>query len=113
MEVMCQRLIPVLPHSPVIAIAAHFVYAYLRVCPTADDSVSFTIPTGAAGHLTAAIMVKLCGLPIARIIAATNENGTAHVCSVQHRMQRHNHFALALAICSSITAVADRQCSTM
>lgn len=52
----------------------HFLYAYLRVCPSADQLVDFVLPTGAAGHIAAGILIKQMALPIGRLEAATNDN---------------------------------------
>jgi threonine synthase len=38
------------------------------------SQVSVSIPSGAAGHLTAAVIAKLMGVPIVNIIVATNAN---------------------------------------
>jgi len=35
--------------------------------------MTFIIPTGAAGHVTAGVLAKLMGLPIAKLVMATNE----------------------------------------
>ncbi|CAM9361315.1 unnamed protein product [Phaeothamnion confervicola] len=37
-------------------------------------TVSFSIPTGAAGHLTAGLIAKLMGLPVERFVVANNKN---------------------------------------
>ncbi len=47
----------------------------MQVCPAADAGVTFVVPSGAAGNLCAGVVAKLCGLPIAKLVAATNENG--------------------------------------
>lgn len=60
----------------------HYVYAYLQLtsgCACWADAslplplLSFAIPTGAAGHVTAGTMAALMGLPIHRLLMATNE----------------------------------------
>ena len=70
----CVLLLCVVAH---FSAAVHFFYAYLQVVPACDSPATFVIPTGAAGHVTAAMMAKLCGLPIGKLVAATNENGNA------------------------------------
>ena len=52
----------------------HFIYMYLRMRPNAGEVVDFVLPTGAAGHLAAGVLVKRMGLPIGRLVAATNAN---------------------------------------
>jgi threonine synthase len=66
----------------------HFFYAYFQI--TADHppleqpltqplpEVSFSIPTGAAGHVTAGLIAKLMGLPIDKLVMAVNANDVLH-----------------------------------
>lgn len=52
----------------------HFFWCYFRVVPAGSDkSVSFSIPTGAAGHATSCLLAKLAGLPINKILVANNK----------------------------------------
>lgn len=76
----CSRLGSVSGTSPVQIF--HYVYAYLQLtsgCACWADAslplplLSFAIPTGAAGHVTAGTMAALMGLPIHRLLMATNE----------------------------------------
>jgi hypothetical protein len=53
----------------------HYFYAYLTTVPTCDAPATVVVPSGAAGNLCAGVVAKLCGLPLAKIVAATNENG--------------------------------------
>eukprot|EP00128_Syssomonas_multiformis_P014701 Colp12_sorted_trinity150504_noHs@2197 len=43
-----------------------------------DNSLGFTIPSGALGNATAALFAKRMGLPIRHICVATNENDAIH-----------------------------------
>jgi threonine synthase len=74
----------------------HFFYSYFQV--TAEHQplhqplnqplkkplerplpkVSFAIPTGAAGHVTAGLIAKLMGLPIDKLVMAVNANDVLH-----------------------------------
>ena len=62
---------------------AHFFWAALRPAATAEAAtgptvpVSFSIPTGAMGHLIAALLAVRVGLSVHRVIVATNSNDCA------------------------------------
>ena len=60
----------------------HFFYAYLRVNPAADDAaagpVAFSVPSGAAGHLSAGALALRMGLPSAALLASVNANDSLH-----------------------------------
>ena len=64
----------------VLVQVVHFFYAYLKICPLADrcDDIAFSIPTGAAGHLSAGVIACKMGLPIKHLHAATNSNDVLH-----------------------------------
>ena len=53
--------------------AAHFVYSYLRVCPSVDREVLFCVPTGGMGNITGGYIAYMMGLPV-RFLAGVNEN---------------------------------------
>ncbi|MCR4923942.1 MAG: threonine synthase [Lachnospiraceae bacterium] len=57
---------------------AYYVYAYGQLIKTgeikAGDEVNFTVPTGNFGNILAAYYAKLLGLPVGRLICASNEN---------------------------------------
>ncbi len=38
------------------------------------EDMSFAIPTGAAGHVTSAVLARLLGLPVRRLLVGTNAN---------------------------------------
>ena len=56
-----------------VQIACYF-YAYSRVAEHAGDEVVFTVPCGNFGNAFAGWVAKQMGLPILRLIVATNEN---------------------------------------
>jgi threonine synthase len=70
----------------------HFFYAYFQVTSQHQPlqhplhqpleqplpEVSFAIPTGAAGHVTAGLIAKLMGLPIDKLVMAINANDVLH-----------------------------------
>ncbi|KAG5180030.1 tryptophan synthase beta subunit-like PLP-dependent enzyme [Tribonema minus] len=59
----------------------HYFYAYLKVTAAAPGSpppVYFSVPTGAAGNITAGVIARLMGLPAAGFLVAVNENDVMH-----------------------------------
>ena len=64
----------------VLVQVVHYFYAYLRLNRTvADDiDVAFSVPTGAAGHVSAGVIATKMGLPVTRLCAATNANDVLH-----------------------------------
>mmetsp|Transcript_28504 Transcript_28504/g.87220 ORF Transcript_28504/g.87220 Transcript_28504/m.87220 type:complete len:379 (-) Transcript_28504:1024-2160(-) len=57
--------------------AATFIFAYLRVRPTAVGDVEFAVPCGAAGQLASGLLAVALGLP-ARLVGGTNRNDALH-----------------------------------
>ncbi|WP_370261705.1 threonine synthase [Limnobacter sp.] len=58
-------------------ISAQVVYyfnAYLRTAPTIGDPVSFAVPSGNFGNVLAGHIARQMGLPIRKLVVATNEN---------------------------------------
>lgn len=58
-------------------ISAQVVYyfnAYLRVAAKVGDPVSFAVPSGNFGNVLAGHIARMMGLPIRKLIVATNEN---------------------------------------
>ncbi|MGH2485335.1 MAG: pyridoxal-phosphate dependent enzyme, partial [Ktedonobacterales bacterium] len=51
----------------------YYVYAYARLGETTDPPI-FAIPSGNFGNLTAGVLARRMGLPVARFVAATNVN---------------------------------------
>ncbi len=60
----------------VMAQIVYYFYAYSRVIKNSTDSalVDFAVPTGNFGDIFAGYMAKRMGLPIGKLILATNEN---------------------------------------
>lgn len=52
----------------------YYISSYLRVTSSNDERVSFSVPTGNFGDVCAGHIAKQMGLPIDRLIVATNEN---------------------------------------
>lgn len=62
----------------VMAQAVYYVSAYLQAVHSIGDPVSFTVPSGNFGNAYAGLVAKWMGLPIERIVVATNENDILH-----------------------------------
>jgi threonine synthase len=58
----------------IVAQAAYYVFAYLGVAASVGAPVDFAVPTGNFGNVYAGYVAKQMGLPIRRLIVATNEN---------------------------------------
>ncbi len=58
----------------VAAQSVYYVYAYLKASKHAGEEVSFCVPSGNFGNTLAAYVARRMGVPIRRIIIATNEN---------------------------------------
>lgn len=52
----------------------YYVAAYLGVADRVGQRVVFAVPSGNLGNLTAGVMAQRMGLPVARFVAAVNEN---------------------------------------
>lgn len=58
----------------VLAQVVYYFYAYFRVAETFGQEVVFSVPTGNFGDIFAGYAAKRMGLPIKRLLLATNEN---------------------------------------
>jgi threonine synthase len=58
----------------VLAQVVYYVYAWLRVTEKGDTPVYFSVPTGNFGDIFAGYVAKRMGLPIEKLLLATNEN---------------------------------------
>ena len=58
----------------VLAQVAYYFYAWLRVTDDGEQTVSFSVPTGNFGDIFAGYVAKRMGLPIDKLLLATNEN---------------------------------------
>ena len=59
----------------IIAQAVYYFYAHFKL---GKDSTSFSVPTGNFGDVFAGYLAKKMGLPIDKLIVATNENDILH-----------------------------------
>lgn len=58
----------------VLAQVVYYFYAYFRVTEKSGQEVVFSVPTGNFGDIFAGYAAKRMGLPIKRLLLATNEN---------------------------------------
>ncbi|MBT1071077.1 threonine synthase [Pelotalea chapellei] len=58
----------------VLAQVVYYFYAWLRVTDEDERKVSFSVPTGNFGDIFAGYVAKKMGLPIDKLLLATNEN---------------------------------------
>jgi threonine synthase len=58
----------------VLAQVVYYFYAYFRVTDSLDKQVAFSVPTGNFGDIFAGYVAKRMGLPISKLLLATNEN---------------------------------------
>ena len=59
----------------IIAQAVYYFYAYFKL---EKDNISFSVPTGNFGDVFAGYLAKKMGLPIDKLVVATNENDILH-----------------------------------
>jgi threonine synthase len=57
-----------------VAQVVYYFRAYLAVAPRIGDPVSFAVPSGNFGNVCAGHVARMMGLPVRRLIVATNEN---------------------------------------
>lgn len=58
----------------VLAQVVYYFYAWLRVTDDGEKAVNFSVPTGNFGDIFAGYVAKRMGLPIGKLLLATNEN---------------------------------------
>jgi threonine synthase len=58
----------------VVAQVVYYFRGYLAATDNCDQKVSFTVPSGNFGNICAGHIARMMGLPIDKLVAATNEN---------------------------------------
>lgn len=58
----------------VVAQVIYYFRGYLSVTTSNEQKVSFTVPSGNFGNICAGHIARMMGLPIEKLVAATNEN---------------------------------------
>ena len=61
-----------------LAQVVYYVVAWLRTTQRDDEQVSFCVPSGNFGNICAGHIAREMGLPIRRLVLATNENTVLH-----------------------------------
>lgn len=62
----------------IAAQSSYYVWAYLQLCPDVAEPVDFFVPTGAFGNCMGGYLARRMGLPLGRIVCATNDNDIVH-----------------------------------
>eukprot|EP00937_MAST-01D_sp_MAST-1D-sp2_P000936 g936.t1 len=62
----------------IMAQCSYYVWCYLQLSPRADAQAAFFVPTGAFGNAMGGYLAQRMGLPISRIVCATNANDIVH-----------------------------------
>ncbi|MGE4242500.1 threonine synthase [Ramlibacter sp.] len=57
-----------------VAQVVYYFAGYFQATRANDEAVSFTVPSGNFGNICAGHVARMMGLPIARLVLATNEN---------------------------------------
>jgi threonine synthase len=57
-----------------LAQVVYYCWGYFKATTSNDQQVSFTVPSGNFGNICAGHVARMMGLPIRRLVAATNEN---------------------------------------
>lgn len=76
----------------VLAQTVYYVYAWLRVTDEGDRNVSFSVPTGNFGDIFAGYVAGKMGLPIDKLLLATNEN------NILTRFVTHGDYSLSAVV---------------
>jgi threonine synthase len=58
----------------VVAQVVYYIRGYLSATTSNDQKVSFTVPSGNFGNVCAGHIARMMGVPIDKLVAATNEN---------------------------------------
>ncbi len=62
----------------VVAQVVYYFKGYLSATTSSAQRVSFTVPSGNFGNICAGHIARMMGLPISKLIVATNENDVLH-----------------------------------
>jgi threonine synthase len=58
----------------IVAQVVYYIYGYLKATASNNQKVSFTVPSGNFGNVCAGHIARMMGVPIDKLVAATNEN---------------------------------------
>lgn len=85
----------------ILAQIVYYFYAYFQVTKSAGERIVFSTPTGNFGNMLAAYLAARMGLPIAKLILATNDNDILSMFFNQGQYRRgtvHNTLSPAMDI---------------
>ncbi|TYZ58479.1 hypothetical protein PybrP1_011260 [[Pythium] brassicae (nom. inval.)] len=73
----------------ILAQIVYYVFAYFRAKEQGVEHVAFAVPTGNFGDVLAGFYAKKLGLPLGKLVVATNENDILHRFFATGRYHRH------------------------
>lgn len=73
----------------ILAQIVYYVYAYFRAKEQGIEHVCFSVPTGNFGDILAGFYAKKLGLPLGKLVVATNENDILHRFFSTGKYHRH------------------------
>lgn len=73
----------------ILAQIVYYVYAYFRAKEAGVEDVSFSVPTGNFGDILAGFYAKKLGVPLGKLVVATNENDILHRFFSTGKYHRH------------------------
>ncbi|XP_067293637.1 threonine synthase-like 2 [Pseudorasbora parva] len=91
--------------SRILVQTAHFLYAFLQLCPAEGDShpvLEVLVPTGGAGNITAGCITQMMGIPL-RLVAMVNAN------DIVHRTVQSGDFSMTDAVKQTLAPAIDIQ----
>ena len=62
----------------ILAQVVYYFSAYLQTAKTPGQKINFTVPSGNFGNVCAGHVARMMGLPINKLVVATNENDVLH-----------------------------------
>jgi threonine synthase len=74
----------------IIAQTVYYFYSYFLI--KNDDPINFSVPTGNFGDVYAGYLAKKMGLPINKLVVATNENDILHQAILNGKYQKKKVF---------------------
>uniref|UniRef100_K3X440 Threonine synthase n=1 Tax=Globisporangium ultimum (strain ATCC 200006 / CBS 805.95 / DAOM BR144) TaxID=431595 RepID=K3X440_GLOUD len=88
----------------ILAQIVYYVYAYFRAKEQGVENVSFSVPTGNFGDILAGFYAKKLGVPLGKLVVATNENDILHrffSTGKYHRYKIEHTISPSMDICVS------------
>ncbi|HIL87666.1 MAG TPA: threonine synthase [Deltaproteobacteria bacterium] len=89
----------------ILAQIVYYFYAWAQVSRDTDEAVNFVVPSGNFGNVLAGYYAQQMGLPIRRLVVATNEN------DILHRFFSKGEYH-ATGVCQTLSPSMDIQISS-